>query len=146
MITTAFMPDNMKGLKILLIEDDDIVAKMLKERLSDGPLSICRIEWARTLSGGLQALTAMRFDIVLLDLGLTDSPSPMGTISNIPALKTQCPVDVVTGHEGYDIWKAAMDAGADDVLSKDGYVFAPNSAPYLAHAILSAIYRHGLRS
>ncbi len=99
---------------VLLVEDDEL--------LRDG-LSAQLVQMGHTLTAAahgalaLQALDSLRFDAVILDLGLpqVDGMQVLHTIrQTYPAL----PVLVLTARDGVEDRVAGLNAGADDYLTK----------------------------
>ncbi|OJV59508.1 MAG: serine/threonine protein phosphatase [Cellulomonas sp. 73-145] len=99
-------------LRILLVEDDDGDALLVREHLSDAGLET-RLTWVRTMD---QALERLDVDCVLLDLGLPDT---VGLAGLERLLSHQAPaVVVLTGLAGDGVGLAAVAAGAQDYLVK----------------------------
>ncbi|GIG27922.1 PP2C family protein-serine/threonine phosphatase [Cellulomonas marina] len=99
-------------LRVLLVEDDDADALLVREHLQDAGLQVELVQ-ARTLDEALQRLDA---DCVLLDLGLPDA-------RGLPALERLLaggapPVVVLTGLADTRTGLAAVAAGAQDYLVK----------------------------
>ncbi|OZB49908.1 MAG: serine/threonine protein phosphatase, partial [Cellulomonas sp. 14-74-6] len=99
-------------LRILLVEDDDGDALLVREHLADAGLET-RLTWVRTMD---QALERLDVDCVLLDLGLPDT---VGLAGLERLLSHQAPaVVVLTGLAGDGVGLAAVAAGAQDYLVK----------------------------
>ncbi|NQV01890.1 MAG: guanylate cyclase, partial [Bacteroidia bacterium] len=64
---------NQDTIKVLLIEDNPGDARLIQEFLKDSPGKNFDIHLSTTLSEGLQILSSEKFDVVLSDLGLSDS-------------------------------------------------------------------------
>jgi CheY-like chemotaxis protein len=66
---TENSPSSLGGLRILLVEDEAMVA-MLMEGMLDG-LGCQRVEWVTSVSAALQALERGEYDGALLDVNLS---------------------------------------------------------------------------
>jgi two-component system KDP operon response regulator KdpE len=101
------------GLRILVVDDERAIRRFLSATLTGhGHL----VYEAATGKDGLRALSADRPDVVILDLGLPD----MDGTEVIRQLRSwsQTPVIVLSVREHEDDKIAALDAGADDYLTK----------------------------
>jgi two-component system KDP operon response regulator KdpE len=99
---------------IALIIDDEVQIRRLLGVALDGAGYVVRE--AESGSLGLQAVATMRPDVVLLDLGLPD-------IDGLTVLRrlrewSQTPVLVLTVRDSDEDKVAALDAGADDYVTK----------------------------
>jgi serine phosphatase RsbU (regulator of sigma subunit) len=104
-------------LGVLLVEDDEGDALLVRECLREAGLADEDITWCRTLSQGIEAL-AERPSCVLLDLGLPDADGLTALHTLVAQVSTATPVIVLTGrHDRIGI--DAVAAGAQDYLIKD---------------------------
>jgi len=62
------------SVSILMIEDNPGDARIIQDMLEDAENTEFAIDWKQTLKGGLDSLGENKYDVVLLDLGLPDSP------------------------------------------------------------------------
>jgi DNA-binding response OmpR family regulator len=102
---------------VLLVEDDEGDALLVRECLREAGLAEDDIIWCRTLAAGVEAL-AERPSCVLLDLGLPDAHGLSALHTVIAEVSVATPVIVLTGRHdrtGID----AVAAGAQDYLIKD---------------------------
>lgn len=101
------------GALILLIEDDAAVSRFLQHALSANGY---RITVAESGSEGLHLASQQVPDLVLLDLGLPD----MDGIEVLGQLRawTTLPVVILSARDQETQKVAALDAGADDYLTK----------------------------
>lgn len=102
-----------KGLRILVVDDERAIRRFLRASLLTHGHTIFEV------TGGVETLAAVaehRPDIVFLDLGLPD----MDGMEVIRQLRewTQVPIIVLTVREQEKDKIAALDAGADDYLTK----------------------------
>jgi len=99
--------------RILVIDDEAAIRRFLHSALSCGEFSLHEAESGRN---GLSAAAALRPDVVLLDLGLPD----LDGIEVIRRIRewSQVPIIVLSVREREDEKVAALDAGADDYLTK----------------------------
>lgn len=102
--------------EVLLVEDDEQMACVITALLS---MELNRILTVRTLAEALIAVESKKFDLVLLDLGLPDSPVE-STMAAIPEFKrTGCLVVVVTGSTiSTELRDHIAKAGADELIGK----------------------------
>ena len=123
----------MKGMRVLLVEDNDDDALLIRESLSGTALEIDRAE---RLSTALAQLTLGKFDAVLLDLSLPDAWG-LETIRRLRREAGAVPIVVLTGLNDEEIAMRAVEEGAQDYLFKgqaDGHL--------LARSLRYAVQRH----
>ena len=106
-----------KTIKILLIEDDESMVKVIGAWLKMMRQVPCELVWADSLGKGLDFLNKTAIDAVLLDLNLPDSKS-METIPRTCSAAPSVPVIVLTGADGGEIGISAVKMGAQDYLTK----------------------------
>ncbi len=99
--------------KILVIEDEVSVARFLRHTLEANGYTVIE---AFTGGSGIQSVIAHRPDLIILDFGLPD-------MTGIDVLKnlrewTKTPVLFLTVRDSENDKVAALDAGADDYLTK----------------------------
>jgi DNA-binding response OmpR family regulator len=101
-------------MRILLIEDDPLIARELKLRWLDGP-------WVVTHVGRLEladaALRADAYALVLLDLGMPDGDG-LAWLRDLRARDPGLPVIILTARDRVSDRVDGLRAGADDYLIK----------------------------
>ncbi|GFE58024.1 response regulator [Geobacter sp. AOG1] len=99
--------------RILIVDDEAAIQRFLHTALDTGEFSIHRAE---TGHAALAAAVAVKPDIILLDLGLPD----MDGVEVIRRVRewSQVPIIVLSVREREDDKVKALDAGADDYLTK----------------------------
>lgn len=113
--------------EILIVDDEDQIRRLLRDALEEAGYLVRETESGRIALGEI-ALNAP--DLIILDLGLQDTPG----IEVLRALRPICSAPVlilsVLGNEKGKI--AALDAGADDYLTKpfSGGSFSPGCARF----------------
>lgn len=127
------MPEG-EPLTILLVEDDPVDAALFKALLGHTPSF--RQEHASSLAEAREQLTGGGIDLVVLDLGLPDSPSE-DTYRRVRALAPDVPVIVLTANDDDDAAYDALAAGAQDYLVKNAV-----TETLLAKSIRYAVERH----
>lgn len=103
-----------RTLKVLHVEDDFADAMLLQQALFEGGVHEADLEVVRTLRDARRRLSKERFDLVILDLRLPDSVSPMDTLRSARAEAGSTPVMVLTGSAGVD-----RDALSDGLVCLD---------------------------
>src|SRR5262245_4243589 len=101
-------------MRILLIEDDPMIGKSLREALQDAGMSV---DWARSGEDGEAALSVGAYAVVLLDIGL---PGKSGIELLRATRKTgnKTPLVLITARDELDDRVAGLDLGADDYITK----------------------------
>ena len=117
-------------LRILLVEDDDGDAVLVRELLSDVDVPL-QLHWVRTLAEALPLLAEV--DCVLLDLNLPDADGLDG-LTRLRAELDRLVVVVLTGHQDEQSGAAAVAAGAQDYLIK-GRVSSASLARTIQYAL-----------
>jgi two-component system KDP operon response regulator KdpE len=101
------------GLRVLVVDDEQTIRRFLRVSLSAHDHKIFE---ASTGQDALAAAASQRPDVVILDLGLPD----LDGLEVIRRLRewTTIPIIVLSVREQEDVKVAALDAGADDYLTK----------------------------
>jgi len=101
------------GLKVLVVDDEIAIQRFLRVALNGQGLIV---SVATTGQGALQALVFERPDLMILDLGLPD----MDGVEVTRRLRewSKVPVIILSVREQEEDKIAALDAGADDYLTK----------------------------
>ena len=105
--------DSNRQHRILVIDDEAAIRRFLHSALSSEEFLLHEAESGH---GGLSAAASFRPDVILLDLGLPD----MDGIEVIRRLRewSQVPVIILSVRDREDDKVVALDAGADDYLTK----------------------------
>ena len=114
-MTQAFITSrNYQMAKILLIEDDELLAASVRKYLQNRGHEI---EWVADGKEGLDRLRFYHYDLAILDWQLPsmDGPNVVKEYRNQGGI---CPVLMLTGNSEVDQRVAGLDAGADDYLTK----------------------------
>jgi signal transduction histidine kinase len=104
--------------RILLFEDSPSDRLLVREALNDAkdfPFTLTEVS---RLAEGTAHLQKETFDVILLDLGLTDSQG-VTTFTKLHGQFPGSPVVILTGLSDEVVARAAAKAGAQDFLSKD---------------------------
>jgi len=120
----------MSGKKILIVDDETAIRKFLRLSLENEG---CEVVEAETAKDGIRELIGKRPDAIILDLGLPD----LDGIDVIRKIRewSSIPIVVLTVKDDEENKVKALDAGADDYLTK------PFGIPELM-ARLRAALRH----
>jgi two-component system KDP operon response regulator KdpE len=100
--------------EILLIEDDDQIRRILRTTLSAERYNV---QEASTAAGGTLLATRRFCDLIILDLGLPDG-NGIDVIRKVRQGKQNVPIIVLSAGSDERQKIAALDAGADDFISK----------------------------
>lgn len=123
---------SMQGLQVLLVEDDPHIRVTLVTALGEGGMLVTA---AGAGQEAFRIASESRLDVILLDLGLPD----IDGLALIPMLQTasKAPIIVLSARDQEAQKVAALDAGADDYLTK------PFGVGELLARIRSALRRSG---
>jgi DNA-binding response OmpR family regulator len=104
--------------RVLLIDDSEDGMLFVEHALQDCRVEEYRLEWAKTLSNGLDQLAYGGIDLVVLDLGL---PECSGSVSYawVRQVTRDVPVVVLTGDLREDTEFSVTASGVEDYLVKD---------------------------
>ena len=102
---------------VLLVEDDPDEARLVAEALTDDTDNTCTVRVVANLAAALDALRAGAIDVVLLDLGLSDSQGA-ATFDAVHRQAPDVPIIVITGHGNADLGLRLVRRGAQDFLVK----------------------------
>ncbi len=100
-------------MKVLTIEDDDLIVKVLQRALAP----TYRVEVAETGSQGMHQAEVNDYDAILLDLNLPDMHG-LEVCQYLREHKVATPILVLSGQSSVDDKVRLLDAGADDYLTK----------------------------
>lgn len=109
-------------MRILLVEDDPMIAQAVKGALTDEMYSVEHVANGRD---ALMMLSVNDYGFVLLDLGLpgVDGMTVLRTLrANGQGEKKNLPVIILTARDGLDERLEGLDAGADDYLVKPFHI------------------------
>lgn len=101
-------------MRLLLIEDDPMIGKSIREGLKREGYSI---DWVRDGWAGEQSAKSETYELLILDLGLPRKDG-LAVLSAIRAAGKIVPVLIITAKSEVDDRVMGLDAGADDYLVK----------------------------
>jgi len=104
-------------MKTLLIEDDPMDVRLIREMLKDLPDGTLQLQQVGSLDSAMERLRQETFDVVLLDLGLPDAQG-MEALTLIQKASRGVPIVVLTGLDDERFALEAVRAGAQDYLVK----------------------------
>ncbi len=122
-------------LKVLLIEDHPLDARLIQIMLAESGGGFFQLERVDRLSAGINRLNVGDISLVLLDLSLPDSHG-LTTFSNLRARVPHLPIIVMSGLDDQNVAVQAVHEGAQDYLVK-GQV----TGPLLVRAMRYALER-----
>lgn len=119
-------------MRILLVEDDQMLGKALRDGLRQGGYTV---DWVRDGEGAIDAFKSEDFQALILDINLP-------RLSGLDVLKlvrqtSSVPVVIMTARDGLQDRVNGLDLGADD------YIVKPFALAELS-ARLRAVHRRGL--
>jgi DNA-binding response OmpR family regulator len=100
--------------RLLLVEDNDRLAQFVVKGLADAGFTVDRVAW---LADASAALSAGRFDSIVLDLGLPDGDGG-DWLKSRRAAGDQIPVLMLTARASTSDKVKGLNVGADDYLAK----------------------------
>jgi CheY-like chemotaxis protein len=103
--------------KVLVIEDNEADADLVKELLREGGAGLFTVETAELLATGRTILAQGGIDVILLDLGLPDSQG-LATLAELYWISPETPIVVLTGYDDEESAIKAVKLGAQDYLLK----------------------------
>ncbi len=103
--------------RVLLIEDSEEAMLLVRFAIEEYGHGEYSLEWAISLSDGLDKLASHEVDVVLLDLGLPDSSGPE-SYAWVREIAPQVPVVVLTGDERQETEFAVTASGVEGYLLK----------------------------
>lgn len=103
-----------KGLRVLVVEDDTVVLRLLERALKKETDSVLACSDTAT---AFRALADSPVDAAAVDINLPDG-SGLEIIERVRNQNAEAGIVAITGHVGVDIAVRSMQAGADDFLTK----------------------------
>ncbi|MEQ1908624.1 MAG: response regulator transcription factor [Vicinamibacterales bacterium] len=105
----------MKGKRILIVEDDASIARMIRDNLEfDG----YQVEWSQNGRDVLSLADAFRPDLVLLDLSLPNGADGLELCRKISQRPERTPIIIVTARAAKEDRVRGLTLGADDYVVK----------------------------
>src|SRR5690242_19320613 len=102
---------------VLLIEDNEDDAVLIRNALSQQGGESFTVDWADRLQTGLAQLAGARVDAVLVDLSLPDGQG-LEIVDEVRKRRHDAPVVVLTGLDDEAVAERALRRGAQDYLVK----------------------------
>ncbi|MHB0971678.1 MAG: response regulator [Thermoanaerobaculia bacterium] len=101
-------------MRILLIEDDELLGDGVRAGLSQGGFAV---DWVRSGSDAVAAIETSTYDAIVLDLGLPEIPG-LEILARLRASGSTTPVLILTARDTVRDRVTGLDSGADDYLVK----------------------------
>lgn len=101
-------------MRILLVEDDRLIAEAIKQALKDESYAV---DWVNDAEMALATLKSQEYGLVLLDLNLPKR-SGLDILRELRTIKITVPVIIITARDSVDDRIHGLDLGADDYLIK----------------------------
>ena len=131
-----------RAVRVLLVEDDRSSAMVVEQHLRAMASVKCQLDTACTLEQALERLSRERFDLIIADLHLPDSPAEQ-TIERLVE-QSELPIIALTIDESVELRERALKSGAYDYLTK-GQLGAGALERPVRLAALQAYTFHSLR-
>ena len=125
-------------IQILLVEDDEYMRQLLETRINSITAFDAEVHHRYSLSGALNYLSAIRPQVILLDLGLPDSDG-LETFLAVRKAAPTIPVVIMSGSSDRDTIISSIRNGAQDFLVK-----GPYTGDHLEKVISKSIDRQDL--
>ena len=101
-------------MRALLVEDDELLGDGIRTGLKQADFAV---DWVRDAETARRALLDHAYNICVLDLGLPRRDG-LSVLRELRARGSRLPVLILTARDSSDSKVAALDAGADDYLTK----------------------------
>lgn len=101
-------------MRVLLVEDDRMIGEAMLQALKDAAYAV---DWERDGVGAIDAIEAIDYELVILDLGLPGKDG-LAVLEQLRSSGDTTPVLVVTARDTLDERIRGLDMGADDYLVK----------------------------
>jgi DNA-binding response OmpR family regulator len=101
-------------MKLLLLEDDDLLAESLAESLKD---SGYLVDLAASLSAARSLMATEHYELAILDIGLPDG-SGLDLLADWRGQKRNTPILLLTARDTWEDKVVGLETGADDYLTK----------------------------
>jgi two-component system copper resistance phosphate regulon response regulator CusR len=101
-------------MRILLVEDDEDVARFIRRGLAEGAYAV---DVVTTGAAALEQAAMAPYDAIVLDL-MIPAPDGMEVCRALRAAGSEVPILMLTARGGVEQRIAGLDAGADDYLAK----------------------------
>ena len=111
-------PSNTHAIKVLLVEDDPLQARLVRRFLRSPSPQSFEVEHAESLAAAVQKLITWSAEVVLLDLTLPDS-SGANTFLRIQTQFPALPIVVLTGLNDEELGVQLVQAGAPNYFIKN---------------------------
>jgi two-component system OmpR family response regulator len=102
------------NMELLVVEDDPIIGKALKQGLEEAQFSCC---WVKDGKRGLEMARSQQFDVIVLDIMLPELPG-LEVLKTVRGEGNRTPVILVTALGSIEERVAGLNAGADDYMVK----------------------------
>ena len=102
---------------VLVITNDSRDTRIIRESLAGPGFELLEVEWASSLSGGVERLKRLRVNAVILDLSLPDSQG-IQTFEKVLQAAPGVPILILSGSDEEDLAREAVQRGAQDYLPK----------------------------
>ena len=135
--------DQVKPLRLLLVEDNPGDARLLQEELKEVASARFEVRHVTRMAEALAAVGEPGLDVVLLDLSLPDGHG-LSNIERVVQAAPALPLVVLTGTDDEQLAMRAVHAGAQDYLVK-GQVTGPLLVRALRYAIERKRAEEGLK-
>ena len=106
----------MKPKNILIAEDDKELVSFLEKVLEKEPFSCFVVDNAED---EIREAQSGNYDVILTDLQMPSGEEGIYAIREIRKFDSKVPIVMHTSYENQEVWQRAIDAGANEVISKN---------------------------
>ena len=123
-------------MRILLIEDDEDVARLVRDGLAQANHDVTHAADGAT---GMNAALRQRFDVMIFDRQLPGGVDGANLLHDLRDAKVETPALILSGMGGLCAWMQGLESGGDDYIEK------PFSFTDLLGRVEALHQRHGAK-
>jgi two-component system OmpR family response regulator len=102
-------------MRILLIEDDEAVAKLVREWFASANHVVTH---AADGTAGMEAALGGQFDVMIFDRQLPGGVDGANLLRDLRGAKVDTPALILSGMGGLHAWMQGLESGGDDYIEK----------------------------
>lgn len=102
-------------MRILLIEDDEAVARVVRDGFAEAKHHVTH---APDGASGMEAAKRDRFDVMIFDRQLPGDVDGANLLADLRSAKVETPALILSGMGGLCNWMKGLESGGDDYIEK----------------------------